>query len=78
MVFGFDPRKLVKDQQDEEKKKVEDVVSAQEKYDLQLERRAARLRKKSKIREALAAADKALRESKFLQKYGIEEYYKAK
>ena len=34
MVFGFDPRKLVKDEQDKEKKKVEEVVSQQEKYDL--------------------------------------------
>jgi len=34
MVFGFDPRKLVKDQQEEEEKKVKEIVSHQEEYDL--------------------------------------------
>jgi len=78
MVFGFDPRKLIKDQQEEEKKKVEEVVSAQEKYDIALEEKEAKLRKKSNIKDALASADKALREYKFLKKYGMEEYVKAK
>ncbi len=73
MVFGFDPRKLIKDQQEEEKKKVEEVVSAQEKYDIALEEKEAKLRKKSNIKDALASADKALREYKFLKKYGMEE-----
>jgi hypothetical protein len=53
MVFGFDPRKLVKDQQEEEKKKVEEVVSEQEKYDLLKEENEAALRKRSRIRGAL-------------------------
>ena len=75
MVFGFDPRKLVKDEQDKEKKKVEEVVSAQEKYDLELERREARLRKKSQIRGALDDAFKIIRETKFRIKEGDDAYY---
>ena len=30
MVFGFDPRKLVKDKQEEEEKKVETAIERQE------------------------------------------------
>ena len=75
MVFGFDPRKLVKDQQEEEKKKVEKVISDQEAYDLQLEKREARLRKKSQIREGLDNAFKIIRETKFRNKEGDDPYY---
>ena len=52
MVFGFDPRKLVKDQQEEEEKKVKEVISAQEAYDLVLEEAEAASRKKSNIKES--------------------------
>ena len=75
MVFGFDPRKLVKDQQEEEKKKVEKVISDQEAYDLELERREAKVRKRSQIREALDDAFKIIRETKFRIKEGDDEYY---
>ena len=49
MVFGFDPRKLVKDEQDKEKKKIEEILSQQEKFDLAKEANEAALRKKSNI-----------------------------
>ena len=75
MVFGFDPRKLVKDQQEEEKKKVEEVVSQQEKYDLLKEKTEAALRKKSQIRGALDDAFKIIRETKFRIKEGDDAYY---
>ena len=75
MVFGFDPRKLVKDQQEEEKKKVEEVVSEQEKYDLLKEENEARLRKKSNIKDALEDAFKIIRETKFRIKEGDDAYY---
>jgi len=67
MVRYFDPRKLVLDQQEEEKKKVEDVLLTQERLDLIKEKEEAALRKKSNIREGLKAADKAVREFKFLK-----------
>ena len=75
MVFGFDPRKLVKDEQDKEKKKVEEVVSEQEKFDLLKEKNEARLRKKSQIRGALEDAFQIIRETKFRIKEGDDAYY---
>ena len=66
MVFGFDPRKLVKDQQEEEEKKVKDVLLTQERLDLLKEEKEAALRKRSNIRDALDSADKAVREYKYL------------
>ena len=44
MVRYFDPRKLVLDQQEEEKQKVEDVLFTQEKIDLKKEEDAKALR----------------------------------
>ena len=74
MVRYFDPRKLILDQQEEEKKKVEDVLLTQERLDLIKEKEEAALRKKSNIREGLKAADKAVREFKFL-KEDEDAYY---
>ena len=74
MVRYFDPRKLILDQQEEEKKKVEDVLLTQERLDLIKEKEAAALRKRSNIREGLKAADKAVREFKFL-KEDEDAYY---
>ena len=50
MVWNFDPRKLVKDQQQEENKKIEDVIMDQEKLDLFKEEEEKALRKRSNIR----------------------------
>ena len=74
MVRYFDPRKLILDQQEKEKKKVEDVLLTQERLDLIKEKEAAALRKRSNIREGLKAADKAVREFKFL-KEDEDAYY---
>ena len=62
MVWNFDPRKLVKDQQQEENKKIEDVIMDQEKLDLFKEEEEKALRKKSNIRDALDSATKIIRE----------------
>ena len=78
MVFGFDPRKLVKDQQEEEEKKVKEVISAQDAYDQILEEQNAKARKQSAIKEAISKADKAIREVKFAEKFGLDEWAKAK
>ena len=78
MVFGFDPRKLVKDQQEEEEKKVQDVLLTQEKLDLLKEEEEAALRKRSNIRDALDSADKAVREYKYLQKHGFDAWKELK
>ena len=78
MVFGFDPRKLVEDKQEEEQKKVKEVISAQEAYDLVLEEAEAASRKKSNIKEAISKADKALREVRFADKFGLKAWDEAK
>jgi hypothetical protein len=78
MVFGFDPRKLVKDQQEEEEKKVKEIVSQQEEYDLALEEAEAAARKRSNIKESISKADQALREVKFADKFGLDAWAKAK
>ena len=78
MVFGFDPRKLVKDQQAEEEKKVKDVLLTQERLDLLKEEKEAALRKRSNIRDALDSADKAVREYKYLQQHGFDAWKELK
>jgi len=74
MVRYFDPRKLVLDQQEKENKKVEDVLLTQERLDLIKEKEEAALRKRSNIREGLNAAERTVREFKFL-KENEDAYY---
>ena len=78
MVRYFDPRKLVLDQQEEEKQKVEDVLFTQEKIDLKKEEDAKALRKRSNIRKGLDAAAQVVREFKFRKKHGDDAYHDAK
>ena len=78
MVWNFDPRKLVKDQQQEENKKIEDVIMDQEKLDLFKEEEEKALRKKSNIRDALDSATEIIREFKFRKKHGDDAYHDAK
>ena len=65
MVWGFDPRKLVKDKQEEEEKKVESAIERQERLDKMAAETEAYLRKKSNIKDQLDKAAKAIREVKF-------------
>ena len=78
MVWNFDPRKLVKDQQEEENKKIEDVIMDQEKLDLFKEEEEKALRKRSNIREGLEKAVEVVREFKFRRKHGDDAYHDAK
>ena len=78
MVRYFDPRKLVLDQQEEEKQKVEDVLFTQEKIDLKKEEDAKALRKRINIRKGLDAAAQVVREFKFRKKHGDDAYHDAK
>ena len=78
MVWNFDPRKLVKDQQEEENKKIEDVIMDQEKLDLFNEEKEKALRKRSNIREGLESAVQIVREFKFRKKHGDDAYHDAK
>ena len=78
MVFGFDPRKLVKDEQDKEKKKIEEILSQQEKFDLAKEANEAYVRKQSKIKDSIDKAAQAIREVKYAEKYGLDKWAEAK
>jgi len=74
----FDPQTLIDEEKENEQKKVKEVISAQEAYDQLLEEQNAKVRKQSNIKESIAKADKAIREVKFAQKFGIDEWAKAK
>ena len=78
MVFGFDPRKLIKDQQEEEKKKVETAIERQERLDKMAEETEAYVRKQSNIKESLDKAARAIREVKYAEKYGLDKWFEAK
>ena len=75
MVRYFDPRQLILDQQEEEEKKVQDVLLTQERLDLFKEEEEKALRKRSSIREGLTEAAKIIRDVKFRIKEGDDAYY---
>ena len=74
----FDPQTLIDEEKENEQKKVKEVISAQEAYDLVLEEAEAASRKKSNIKESISKADKALREVKFAEKFGWKAWDEAK
>ena len=74
----FDPQTLIDEEKENEQKKVKEVISAQEAYDLVLEEAEAASRKKSNIKESISKADKALREVKFAEKFGLKAWDEAK
>ena len=78
MVFGFDPRKLVKDQQEEEEKKVETAIEKQKRLDDMAAETEAYVRKQSKIKDSLDKAAQAIREVKYAEKYGLDKWAEAK
>ena len=74
----FDPQTLIDEEKENEEKKVKEVISAQEAYDLVLEEAEAASRKKSIIKESISMADKAIREVKYTEKYGFKAWGEAK
>ena len=74
----FDPQTLIDEEKENEQKKVKEVISAQEAYDQLLEEQNAKARKQSRIKEAISMADKAIRETKYADKYGLDAWFKAK
>jgi len=74
----FDPQILIDEEKENEEKKVKEVISAQEAYDQLLEEQNAKVRKQSTIKEAISKADKALREVKFAETFGLDAWFKAK
>ena len=78
MVFAFDPRKLVDDEQKLKKEEVVDAVDKQLSYDELVEKHDTALRKKSNIKNALDSVSEIVREFKYRKKHGEDAYYDEK
>ena len=68
MVFGFDPRKLVEEDQEDKKKEVKEAVDSVLSFEEEPEKNEAFIRKKSDISNAFDTAFKTLREHQFKKK----------
>ena len=69
MVFGFDPRKLVEEDQEDKKKEVKEAVEKTLSFEEEAEKNEAFMRKQSTISDAFDTAFKTLREFQFKKKY---------
>ena len=85
MPFGIDLHKIVKEEQDKEKNKVEEVLTEQEEWDRVLEEQKAKAtllkqqeEKKTKFGEITDKVADVLKESKYAQKHGISKYLEEK
>jgi len=74
MVFGFDPRKLVEEDQEDKKKEVQEAIDSVLTFEEEAEKNEAFIRKQSTISNAFDGAFKALREHKFEKKFGKDAY----
>ena len=74
MVFGFDPRKLVEEDQEDKKKEVKEAVDSVLTFEEEAEKNEAFIRKQSNISNAFDSAFKTLREHQFRKKYGEDAY----
>ena len=68
MVFGFDPRKLVEEDQENKKKEVKEAVDSVLSFEEEAEKNEAFIRNQSNISDAFDSAFKAIREHKFKKK----------
>ena len=85
MVWAFDPRKLIEEAKENEKKKVKEVLSEQEEYDKIVEKEQAKAEiikakeeKKGKVAEAFDLAQDAINEVNYYKKYGFKKYIEEK
>jgi hypothetical protein len=74
MVFAFDPRKLVEEDQEDKKKEVKEAVDSVLTFEEEEEKNEAFIRKQSNISTAIDGAFKALREHQFEKKFGKDAY----
>ena len=65
MVFAFDPRKLVEEDQEDKKKEVKEAVDSVLTFEEEAEKNEAFIRKQSTISNAFDTAFKTLREFQF-------------
>ena len=85
MVWAFDPRKLIEEAKENEKKKVKEVLSEQEEYDKIVEKEQAKAeiikaqeKKKGKVAEAFEDVKDIFKEVNYYKKYGSEKYLEEK
>ena len=83
--FVFDPRTLIDEEKENEKKKVTEVLSEQKEYDKIVEEQKAKTdliktkeEKKSRVGEAFEEIKDILKEVNYYKKYGGEAYLRAK
>ena len=74
MVFGFDPRKLVEEDQEDKKKETKEAIDSVLTFEEEAEKNEAFIRKQSNISNAFDTAFKTLREHKFEKKFGKDAY----
>ena len=85
MVWAFDPRKLIEEEKENEKKKVKEVLSEQEEYDKALEKENAKAKKtedqekkKGTVKRVFDDIKDILKEVNYAKKHGGEAYLEAK
>ena len=85
MVWAFDPRKLVEEEKEKEKKKVKEVLSEQEEYDKIVEEQQAKAekikdqeKKKGQVATAFDEIKDILKEVNYAKKHGGKAYLEAK
>ena len=85
MVWAFDPRKLIEEEKENEKKKVKEVLSEQEEYDKIVEEQQAKAekikdqeKKKGKVATAFEEIKDILKEVNYAKKYGGKKYLEEK
>ena len=85
MVWAFDPRKLIEEEKENEKKKVKEVLSEQEEYDKLVEKEQAKAEiikakeeKKGKVAEVFDLAQDAFNEINYYKKHGFKKYIEEK
>ena len=74
MVFGFDPRTLIEEDQEDKKKETKEAIDSVLTFEEEAEKNETFIRKQSKISDAFDGAFKALREHKFEKKFGKDAY----
>ena len=83
--FVFDPRTLIDEEKENEKKKVTEVLSEQEEFDKAVEEQKAKAEliktkeeKKSRVGEAFEEIKDILKEVNYYKKHGGKKYIEAK
>ena len=85
MVWAFDPRKLIEEEKENEKKKVKEVLSEQEEYDKIVEEQNAKAekikdqeKKKGTVKKVFDDIKDILKEVNYAKKYGGKKYLEEK